>query len=107
MIAVATVHGFLLHGIGTAIRSQRRATFIAILRAIEVFSFAPIARNHGRQKANHFSAKPRRQPTHHSQSQNGTKVTPALSNVTVLLCFFVAKLLINQASSRLLFDETV
>ena len=59
------------------------------------------------KKANHFSAKPLPQPTHHSQPHIGTKGTPALSNVTVLLCFFVAKLLINWACSRLLFDETV
>src|ERR1051325_5146112 len=78
MIAVVstTVRSMLLHGIGTAaIWSQRRAALVAVLRAIEVFSFAPIARNHGRQKANHFSAKPRRQPTHHSFSQNGTNRT--------------------------------
>src|SRR5215213_69062 len=51
MVAVvATVHGSLLHGIGTAIWSQGRAAFIAILRAVEVFCFAPIARNHSSQK---------------------------------------------------------
>ena len=51
MIAVVTtVRSVLLHGIGTAIWSQRRATFVAILRAIEIFSFAPIARNHSLTK---------------------------------------------------------
>src|SRR5688572_19274537 len=39
-----------------AVRSQRRAAFVAILRAVEVFCFAPIAGNHRRRKANHFSA---------------------------------------------------
>jgi len=54
----------LVHGVRTAVGSQGRAAFIAILRAIEVFSFAPIACNHDIQKASHFSANARATPTH-------------------------------------------
>jgi hypothetical protein len=53
-VVVAAVHGSILHGIGTAIWSQGRATFVAILRAIEIFCFAPIARNHRLQKSKSF-----------------------------------------------------
>jgi hypothetical protein len=56
MVAVVStaVRGSWLHGIGTAIRSQGRTAFIAILRAIEIFCFAPIARNHRLQKSKSF-----------------------------------------------------
>jgi hypothetical protein len=53
-VVITTVRGSLLHGIWMAVLSQRRATFVAILRAIEIFCFAPIARNHGLQKSKSF-----------------------------------------------------
>src|SRR5215470_19158272 len=53
-VIVTAVRGSLLHGIGTAIRSQWRTTFIAILRAIEIFCFAPVARNHRLRKSKSF-----------------------------------------------------
>ena len=57
MTAVVSGRLSVGHGTVTAIWSQRRTTFVAILRAIEIFSFAPVARNHNNKKANHFSAK--------------------------------------------------
>lgn len=107
MIAVVTVRGSLLHGIGTAVWSQGRAALVAILRAIEIFSFAPITGNHSGKKQIILARNPLASQRIIASSSNGTKANLPLSNALVLLCFFVAKLLINWAGSRLLLDETV
>ena len=45
----------------SSVWSQRRATLVTVLRAVEVFSFAPVASNHRQalSKASHSSAKRR------------------------------------------------
>src|ERR1051325_74323 len=67
MIAITSRRWPLLDGIWATIRPQGRATLVAILRAIEVFCFAPVTGNHRRHKKQVILARNAvSAPTHHN-----------------------------------------